>query len=326
MAAVSLENPQTLNLYAYCANDPVNHTDPSGLLPKWLKKLLTITMWVLTVITAVNAVFAAFDAISKLVAGFKLAHAFGKSGWAAIKIALANVGQGSTFRGLMNLVSKVVGAINSVAAIFKKSNSILSYIGTASGFFANANKTAEVWFKFITGTASQVAKWAGMKRASAVLGLIGIFDIVKNLYLVFRNDIGPIYQVKEYFWGMKKRKMFTIGINAPFNKAVAILLWLPAFALAKLFPGNTLPVGYLTVATHLLKRLALYEQWLSLKGKIEGVEKAFSSSSSSETVSPVGTGSMSDTSSDENAYGSTDRRFSNLQFGPFLDFARGLGL
>jgi hypothetical protein len=159
-----------------------------------------------------------------------------------------------------------------------------------------------------------------------VLGLIGIFDIVKNLYLVFRNDIGPIYQVKEYFWGMKKLKMFTIGINAPFNKAVAILLWLPAFALAKLFPGNTLPVGYLTVATHLLKRLALYEQWLSLKGKIEGVEKAFSSSSSSETVSPVGTGSMSDTSSDENAYGSTDRRFSNLQFGPFLDFARGLGL
>jgi len=31
MRSVSLANPQTLNLYAYCANDPINHTDPSGL-------------------------------------------------------------------------------------------------------------------------------------------------------------------------------------------------------------------------------------------------------------------------------------------------------
>ena len=31
MDATSLSNPQTLNLYAYCANDPVNNLDPSGL-------------------------------------------------------------------------------------------------------------------------------------------------------------------------------------------------------------------------------------------------------------------------------------------------------
>lgn len=31
MSATSLTNPQTLNLYAYTANDPVNHTDPDGL-------------------------------------------------------------------------------------------------------------------------------------------------------------------------------------------------------------------------------------------------------------------------------------------------------
>jgi RHS repeat-associated protein len=40
MSASSLANPQTLNLYAYCGNDPINNTDPDGLffgkLFKWI--------------------------------------------------------------------------------------------------------------------------------------------------------------------------------------------------------------------------------------------------------------------------------------------------
>ncbi|HJP91183.1 MAG TPA: RHS repeat-associated core domain-containing protein [Pyrinomonadaceae bacterium] len=40
MKSTDLQSPQTLNLYAYCANDPVNHTDPSGLgFFSWLAKL-----------------------------------------------------------------------------------------------------------------------------------------------------------------------------------------------------------------------------------------------------------------------------------------------
>jgi RHS repeat-associated protein len=40
MKSTSLESPQTLNLYAYCTNDPVNNTDPSGLgFFSWLGKL-----------------------------------------------------------------------------------------------------------------------------------------------------------------------------------------------------------------------------------------------------------------------------------------------
>ncbi|MGH9425881.1 MAG: hypothetical protein ACRD2L_06190 [Terriglobia bacterium] len=39
MKSVSLESPQTLNLYSYVGNDPINHTDPDGLFFGWLKKL-----------------------------------------------------------------------------------------------------------------------------------------------------------------------------------------------------------------------------------------------------------------------------------------------
>src|SRR5207237_5345387 len=39
MKATNLMSPQTLNLYAYCTNDPANRTDPDGLF-SWFKALL----------------------------------------------------------------------------------------------------------------------------------------------------------------------------------------------------------------------------------------------------------------------------------------------
>ena len=50
MKATHLEAPQTLNLYAYCANDPVNRTDPNGLgFFSFLKKLFRIVAIVVLV-------------------------------------------------------------------------------------------------------------------------------------------------------------------------------------------------------------------------------------------------------------------------------------
>jgi RHS repeat-associated protein len=43
MDAADIADPQSLNLYAYCANDPVNHTDPDGLFfKKFFKGLLKV--------------------------------------------------------------------------------------------------------------------------------------------------------------------------------------------------------------------------------------------------------------------------------------------
>ena len=60
MKAVQLEAPQTLNLYAYCANDPVNRTDPNGLgFFSFLKKLFRIVAIVVLVAALILVSFGA---------------------------------------------------------------------------------------------------------------------------------------------------------------------------------------------------------------------------------------------------------------------------
>jgi RHS repeat-associated protein len=70
MRSTNLEDPQTLNLYAYCSNDPVNNADPDGLglfssigkifksVVKFVKKVIKVVKMVVAVVQAVQAVIA----------------------------------------------------------------------------------------------------------------------------------------------------------------------------------------------------------------------------------------------------------------------------
>lgn len=68
MSASSLGSPQSLNLYTYCGNDPINHTDASGLffgsLFKWIGKAFKIfnkiLKWVVIAVAVVAVVIAVF--------------------------------------------------------------------------------------------------------------------------------------------------------------------------------------------------------------------------------------------------------------------------
>ncbi len=204
MAAVSLENPQTLNLYAYCGKDPVNHTDPSGLMPKWLKRLLQVTMIAVSIFTAVTSVLAVFSAFSKAI---QLANFLSTIGVGAnattmgiVKTAVYILGKNSIFHGLMALTQNAISVASNVASIFgKKLNSVVNFIGTIAGFLsgplivtknitdagatkkvADVGKTFDKWFNMATGTASQIADWADAKQASAIIGLVGIFKTLKS--------------------------------------------------------------------------------------------------------------------------------------------------
>jgi len=88
MSAASLSNPQTLNMYTYCGNDPVNHVDPNGLLFGWLSKVFKWVARVAAVALAVAAVLAvtwgygAGLAIKLGLAAFKFAlDGWGNSKW-----------------------------------------------------------------------------------------------------------------------------------------------------------------------------------------------------------------------------------------------------
>lgn len=157
ISSVSLASPQTLNLYAYCANDPINHTDPSGLgffsfLSKVIKVVNTIIKWVkvalaVAIIALVIMYAPAFAGvvIAKMlaIAGLLLGSALGPK-WlqTAINIGAAvfgiysqkpgiiwnfsNSGEDRKGRGAGSVFLAVLGAINQFLISFKGSKGQLT--------------------------------------------------------------------------------------------------------------------------------------------------------------------------------------------------------
>ena len=81
MGSTTRANPQSLNLYAYCTNDPVNHTDPNGLgFFSWLKNIFK---------KIIGALIAAFVAVVvTMLTGGNLAAGL-KVGWLVFKASLS---------------------------------------------------------------------------------------------------------------------------------------------------------------------------------------------------------------------------------------------
>jgi hypothetical protein len=102
MSSVSLSAPQTLNLYTYCGNDPINHTDTSGLFRGFFRSLFK---WILVAIAVVIAV-------------------------------LTIIAMPPTLAGILGVISAGANAAAQVAnaAGFKKIGMIFGLIAAATGF------------------------------------------------------------------------------------------------------------------------------------------------------------------------------------------------
>jgi hypothetical protein len=84
MNATSPANPQTLNLYAYCANDSINQIDPSGLgFFSFLGKLFNVIGKILkiaAIVVAAFLIFVAFSLVGQPWAGGLIAKALIEAG------------------------------------------------------------------------------------------------------------------------------------------------------------------------------------------------------------------------------------------------------
>ena len=88
MGATSLSDPQSLNLYAYCGNDPINQTDPSGLFSwKSFFKILGIVLIIVAIVVAVIALAPLIHGISGLIVGLEEGGTIGMS--LSTKLAIA---------------------------------------------------------------------------------------------------------------------------------------------------------------------------------------------------------------------------------------------
>jgi RHS repeat-associated protein len=165
MKAVSLENPQTLNLYNYVGNDPVNRTDPTGLfwgkLFRFLKKLIRIVAIAAAVALAIVLVFTAVIAPTLV----NIIMAIG-----AVANALSQI---TAALGYTN-VSRVFRIIGALADIGNTALQFVQAVRAAAN--AAANAVAKAVIKAIqTGIAlaTKVLDLFGVSRLSNILKLAG---------------------------------------------------------------------------------------------------------------------------------------------------------
>jgi RHS repeat-associated protein len=118
MGDVSLDSPQSLNLYSYCQNDPINYRDPSGLgFFSFLKKLFKWLAIIVAVAVIVASVVISHGAASGLLAN--LADLFAKLGLVSLvsgETAAVSIG----ISGQIILAAASVGAIDDFAQTKKK--------------------------------------------------------------------------------------------------------------------------------------------------------------------------------------------------------------
>lgn len=241
MSAIDLNNPQTLNLFNYCGNDPINHTDPDGLFWGFFKKLFKAIGKALKWIAVAVAVIAAVISVVGLVAaittiGIKVtatlvlgviasvataaSEVFGAFGLKTAANIFGIIGAAASFgasffneagrflktakdwttKAIMNavkagatLVSKTLSAYGHAAAarVFDFAASVAGFIG--GGYTDPKNpkhnparpwrQSKWSWFKFLRGSAEQIAKIAGNEKLAGYIGLGGLvedgFDLSK---------------------------------------------------------------------------------------------------------------------------------------------------
>src|SRR5438067_2257833 len=158
MDATSLANPQTLNLFAYCANDPINRSDPTGLgffskLWHGIKKVITSKWFMIALAVAIiliahyypNSIFGALGGGSHAGGVAPLAHGAGATtglsgaasagGWTAAELSAAASSAGwVSYSGVVIMYSPI--AVSAASSGIATAVSLALAGGLAAGVVA----------------------------------------------------------------------------------------------------------------------------------------------------------------------------------------------
>ncbi len=197
MSAASLEDPQTLNLYAYCGNDPVNHADPDGLFFKKLFK------WIGKIFKAIAvAVFVAGAIL--LTAGLAAVAIAGT--WSAFSVF------GEAFAALMSGVGAFFGGA--------PTSMIINFFGVSAGASAAAGLAINWTFTGIGAVSNFVAQKqkAKEKKKSETVIDVGLIDTVEVAGKL------PTPEQQSTFWDCYERNQFSsLFKGTRFHTAVVFL-------------------------------------------------------------------------------------------------------
>jgi RHS repeat-associated protein len=142
MQASSLSDPQTLNLYAYCGNDPINRIDPNGLfwgkVGRFFKKLFSVltNKWVqvallvaLTVFTygATSGWWAFTTKITKVI-NIGMDLGYGTHVATTTITVLTAVGKIAVGVG----AALAIGGVNAAGVLSRKAGIIMNVLGVAT--------------------------------------------------------------------------------------------------------------------------------------------------------------------------------------------------
>lgn len=157
MSASTLSDPQSLNLYAYCGNDPINHVDPDGLFFKklfnWIKKIVG---WVIKVVRAIVFTVAAVLLIASgnVILG--------------IRVGLEAAAQWADIVGASRLAHGLRAA------------------GDLMGLFIAPPTNPRAWFNRIRDLAEHISEAAGAKKVTAFIKLTrlaeGLYNSIRSIY------------------------------------------------------------------------------------------------------------------------------------------------
>ncbi len=191
MSAADVNLPQTLNLYTYCGNDPINHTDPDGLFWGLFRKIF-------------KAIGKALSFIGTIIATVM------SNKWVSVIITVLSIAVSAfaVFKAL-NLIRKIPSIIAFASKVLKP----ISYIGIIG-------KTSEINGLLFQGKFAQLGRVLGTAFLGALIGVIedsvvnGVLDavkrgnfslkgIMKGAWKGFKNGLGYVKEALARF-GSKK--------------------------------------------------------------------------------------------------------------------------